>query len=234
MRSEKSGYELVRIRGGKFMMGSPESEEGRLDAEGPLREVRIPDLYMGRYPVTNRGYDRFLNENPDAPRPNYQADPRFNQPEQPVVGVGWDDAKRYADWAGLRLPTEAQWEYACRAGTDTRYYAGDLEEDLDRTGWHEGNAEGRLHAVGEKEPNAFGLHDMHGNIFEFVADDWHRNYEGAPNDGSAWIDDPVGVHMVLRGGGWSFSSKFHRSAMRARYSLGFTFMTLGFRLARDR
>ncbi|MCP4691295.1 MAG: formylglycine-generating enzyme family protein [Desulfobacterales bacterium] len=230
MKSEKSGYELTRIKGGAFMMGSPESEEGRMDSEGPLREVVVPDFYIGPYPVTNQQYGRFLEENPDAARPDYQADPRFNQPDQPVVGVNWESARRYAEWAGLRLPTESQWEYACRAGSRGRYYTGDAREDLDRAGWHEGNSGGRLHAVGEKEPNAFGLYDMHGNIFEFVEDDWHKNFEGAPNDGSAWIDAPRATHRVLRGGGWSFSADYSRSALRAKYSSGFTFMTLGFRL----
>ena len=131
---------------------------------GPQHEVEVPGFYMGRYPVTNEEYGRFLADNGDASEPEYWGDRKFNQPNQPVVGVSWNDAQRYAQWAGLRLPTEAEWEYACRAGTTTRYYTGDSEADLDRAGWYDGNSGGKLHPVGQKEPNAFGLYDMHGNV----------------------------------------------------------------------
>ena len=194
---EKIKYEMVRIPGGSFMMGSPESEEGRLHWEGPVHEVNVPGFEMGKYPVTNEQYGRFLQENPDAPEPEYWADRKYNQPRQPVVGVSWNDARRFAEWAGLRLPSEAEWEYACRAGTGTRYYSGDDEKDLDRIGWYAGNSGGRLHSVGEKEPNDFGLYDMHGNIWEWVGDVWHDNYEGAPTDGSPWVEKPKGSDRVV-------------------------------------
>ena len=125
---EKIDYELIRIPSGVFMMGSPESEEGRYSDEGPVHEVTVPSFEMGKYPVTNEQYGKFLEENPDATEPEYWADRRFNQPRQPVVGVSWEDARRFAAWAGLRLPSEAEWEYACRAGTRTRYYSGSTEE----------------------------------------------------------------------------------------------------------
>jgi formylglycine-generating enzyme required for sulfatase activity len=212
--SLKGSYELVRIPDGEFMMGSPTSEVGRSDFEDPLHKVSVPGLFMGRYHVTNEQYGQFMNENSDIPEPEFWANRQFNQPRQPVVGVSWEDAQRYAEWAGLRLPTEAEWEYACRAGTQTRYYTGDTEKDLDRAGWYDENSGDKLHPVGEKEPNSFGLYDMHGNVWEWVEDDWHKNYKGAPNDGRAWIDEPRGARRVIRGGGWGNVARLCRSAIR--------------------
>jgi len=227
------GYELVRIKGGVYSMGSTDSEEGRWNDEGPTHEVRIHDFYIGRYPVTNEEYARFLQENPDVKEPEFWADRRFNQPRQPVVGVSWDDAQQYARWAVLRLPTEAEWEYACRAGTSTRYYAGDTEEDLARAGSYGKNSGGQSHPVGEKEPNQYGLYDMHGNVWEWVEDDWHFNYNGAPNDGNAWIDKPRGANRVIRGGGWRVVARLCRSAVRISSLPGARGDGLGFRLSRS-
>ena len=106
--SEPGRYELVRIPGGRFHMGSPKAESERSNDEGPLHEVQVPDFYLGRYPVTNEEYGRFLRENPEVKEPEYWADRRFNSLRQPVVGVSWEDAWRYAAWAGLRLPSEAE------------------------------------------------------------------------------------------------------------------------------
>ncbi|MCP4623815.1 MAG: SUMF1/EgtB/PvdO family nonheme iron enzyme [bacterium] len=231
--ADRGGYELIHIPGGKFMMGSPKSEEGRDDDEGPLHEVRVKDFYLGRYPVTNEEYGRFLQENPKASEPEYWADRKFNQPRQPVVGVSWEDVQRYAAWAGLRLPTEAEWEYACRSGTRSRFYTGDTEKDLDRAGWYEKNSGERTHPVSEKEPNPYGLYDMHGNVWEWVEDDWHDTYKGAPDDGSAWVDDPRTADRVIRGGGWGNGAHFCRSAIRYNREPGGRGYLLGFRLARS-
>jgi formylglycine-generating enzyme required for sulfatase activity len=228
--ARRGGYELVRIPGGQFLMGSPDWEEGRLNREGPQHMVLVPDFYMGRYPVTNEEYGRFLSENTDTSEPEYWGNRKYNQPRQPVVGVGWDDARRYARWSGLQLPSEAQWEYACRSGTKTRYYSGDKEKDLDRAGWYDENSDDKLHPVGEKEPNAFGLYDMHGNVWEWVEDDWHENYRGAPKDGNAWIDDPRGSDRVVRGGSWYNSARYCRSAIRYWIGPGRRIINLGFRL----
>ncbi|MCP4692670.1 MAG: SUMF1/EgtB/PvdO family nonheme iron enzyme [Desulfobacterales bacterium] len=229
--SEISGYELVKIPGGVFMMGSPGDEKSRHRLERPLHEVHVREFHIGRYPVTNEEYGRFLNANPDAPEPKYWADRKYNQPDQPVVGVSWGDARRFAAWAGLCLPSEAQWEYACRAGADTRYHTGDAEADLGRAGWYDKNSGERLHPVGEKEANALGLYDMHGNVLEWVEDDGHVDYKNAPHDGSAWIDHPRGASRVLRGGGWFNSARVCRSAYRGRLSPGNRGMNIGFRLA---
>jgi formylglycine-generating enzyme required for sulfatase activity len=229
--AERGGYELVRIPGGAFVMGSPETEEGHCDDERPLRNLGVTDFYMGRYVVTNGQYAQFLRENPKVAEPEYWADRRFNQPGQPVVGVSWEDAQRYAKWARLRLPSEAEWEYACRAGTHTRYYTGDTEDDLKQAGWYHANSVGQPHSVGQKEPNAFGLYDVHGNVWEWTEDDWHGNYEDAPDDGQPWIDDPRGSQRVFRGGGW-FNFVLHcRSAFRGYDEPGFRDFDLGIRLS---
>ena len=224
---------MVYIPSGQFMMGSPESEKGRDSEEGLLLEVRLKAFYLGRYPVTNEEYGRFLSENPDEPEPEYWADRKFNQPRQPVVGVSWEDAQRYSAWSGLRLPSEAEWEYACRAGTGTRYYTGDKEKDLIRAGWYRENSGEQSHPVSEKEPNAFGLYDMHGNVLEWVEDDWYDNYKDAPDDGRAWIDDPRGADRVVRGGSWSSNALSCRAAYRSYYSPGLRSGSIGFRLARS-
>ncbi len=230
---EKGGYELVKIPGGVFRMGSPKNEKGHYNYESPLHEVRASPFYIGRYPVTNEEYGRFLRENPDAPDPKYWADSRFNKSMQPVVGVSWEDARLYAKWSGLRLPTEAEWEYACRAGTTTRYYTGNSDEDLHRAAWYSGNSGGRPNAVGEKEPNEYGLYDIHGNVWEWVEDDWHENYKGAPADGGAWVDSPRGAFRVFRGGSWFNSARYCRSAIRGNDSPDFRVNNLGFRLSRS-
>jgi formylglycine-generating enzyme required for sulfatase activity len=144
----------------------------------------------------------------------YWADRQYNQPKQPVVGVSWYDAKKFAEWAGLQLPSESQWEYACRAGTTTRYFTGDSQADLDQAGWYAGNSGDKLHPVGGKEPNAFGLYDMHGNVWEWCEDQWHESYEGAPKDGSAWVDREKGADRVFRGGAWCIIAVICRSAYR--------------------
>jgi formylglycine-generating enzyme required for sulfatase activity len=182
---------------------------------------------MGRYPVTNEEYGRFLTENPGVKEPGYWGDSRFNNPRQPVVGVSWDDAQVYAKWAGLQLPSDAQWEYACRAGTATRFYTGDKDSDLDLAGWHDENSDGKLHPVGEKEPNAFGLYDMHGNVWEWCSD-WYGKYS------SEAVTDPTGPSSgsdrVYRGGGWDVGARGCRSAYRNGRVPGYRLDSLGFRL----
>jgi len=224
IRSEPSGYELVWIRGGTFMMGS-----NQVDDEKPVHELIVPDFYMGRYPVTNEEYGSFI-EAAGYRKPLFWDKLRYNRRRQPVVGVGWDDAKAFAKWACLQLPSEAQWEYACRAGTTTRYYTGDSEEDLDRAGWYAENSGNKLHPVGEKEPNVFGLYDMHGNVWEWCEDHWHYNYAGAPVDGSAWVDQKGGTGRVMRGGSWFSVAGICRSACRYGGVPEFRDDDLGFRL----
>jgi formylglycine-generating enzyme required for sulfatase activity len=230
LQTSRGGYELVRIPAGKFLMGSPETEDDRFDREGPQHEVTVTDFYMGRYPVTNEEYGRFLEANPGIKEPEFWGYRNFNQSRQPVVGISWDNAKKFAEWVGLDLPSEAQWEYACRAGTTTRFYTGDTEDGLLRAGWFIKNSGERLHAVGEKESNEFGLFDMHGNVWEWCEDHWHQYYENAPNDGKAWVDKVCSSDRVLRGGAWSNSSGLCRSAYRIRDDPSSRFEVIGFRL----
>ncbi len=229
----RGGVELVRIPGGSFLMGSPDDEEGHLDNEGPQRRVELSDFYLAATPVTNAQYGEYLKARPDVEKPQYWGDAEYNQPQQPVVGVSWEEAQAYCEWAGLRLPTEAQWEYACRAGTTTRYHSGDTEEDLARAGWYDGNSDDRLHSVGQKEANAFGLYDMHGNVEEWCAENWTGSYEDAvhqPGDGLR--TEPVGyANRVLRGGYFINSARHARSAYRSNGKPDYRYDLVGFRPA---
>ncbi len=236
LKAKLGGYELVCIPAGEFLMGSLEKEEGRWEFEGPQHKVAVESFYMGRYPVTNEEYGRFLEENPEAKKPDDWGDRKFNQPNQPVVGVSWHDAEKYAKWAGLELPTEPQWEYACRAGTQTRFYTGDTVEDLDRAGWYDKNSGDRLHPVGEKEPNAWGLYDMHGNVWEWTRSLWGKKYDSPdfpypydPSDGRE--DMSSGAQRVVRGGSWDCGAGLCRSAYRDGHRPGLRIRGIGFRLA---
>lgn len=226
----RGGYELVRIPGSEFLMGSPDSEKDRRDDEGPQHTVRIADFYMGRYPVTNEQYGRFIDKYSKTTKPKHWTNSSYSQPREPAGRVSWEDAKQYARWAGLQLPSEAQWEYACRAGKKTRFHSGEKEWRLWRAGWYIINSGQKIHPVGEKKPNAFGLYDMHGNVGEWVEDDWHENYEGAPADGGAWINEPRGPLRVVRGGNYYNHAGACRSACRGREKPDSRPDYLGFRL----
>ena len=228
--TQNCGVELILIPGGRFMMGSPVGE-GR-DDEHPAHEVDIRQFYLGRYPVTNEEYARYLEANPNEKQPAYWADRRFNQARQPVVGVDWEEASRFAQWAGGRLPTEAEWEYAVRAGTTSRYFWGKSDTDADEYAWHYAHSQNTTHPVGVKRPNAIGLHDMVGNVWEWQQDRWHDNYHDAPGDGSAW-EDGKGSRRVIRGGPWVFEPGYLRSATRGRDDTDSRSSLLGFRLAQD-
>jgi sulfatase modifying factor 1 len=232
IRSRKGGCELVLVPGGRFEMGS---ELGPSD-ERPVHEVHVPAFYLGRYPVTNEEYARFLEENPGTKEPAYWADRRFNQPRQPVVGVSWNDAKTFAEWAGGRLTTEAEWEYAARSGGKKEEWAGTSEESaLGDYAWYSANSGDKTDPVGKKKPNGLGLYDMTGNVWEWVEDCWHESYEGAPADGSAWLEAGGGNcgRRVLRGGSWFNKPRYVRAAYRAGDDAVNRNCNLGFRLAQD-
>ena len=184
--------------------------------------------------MTNEEYGRYLQARPDAPKPGLWNDRQYNQSHQPVVGVAWDEARAYCEWAGLVLPTEAQWEFACRAGTKTRYYSGDGEEDLAKVGWYEANSEERLHPVGEKPANQFGLHDMHGNVIEWCRDVFDAGFYSKPE---STRKNPVcesgSEYRVVRGGSWFYFAGYCRSAYRGRDHPSFRDGGLGFRPSRS-
>ena len=225
----REGIELIGLPGGSFWMGSDTDEWGRDLDEGPQHEVSVGEFLLGRYAVSNAEYERFLAAHADARRPATLDDPRFNAPRQPVICVNWNEAQRFAAWIGGRLPTEAEWEYACRAGTSTSTYAGDLVDaansQLDAIAWHRGNSEGKPHPGGEKLPNSWGLYDMLGNVWEWCSD-LYEPYPSFPRKG--W-----GCEQVVRGGSWINRAKYARAARRDEAPASFEDERVGFRVAMD-
>jgi formylglycine-generating enzyme required for sulfatase activity len=232
---------MVLIPGGTFRMGSPDNEPERKDAEGPQHEVTVPTFLMGRYPVTQAQYEKVMETNPAA---GYDTD-RFVAPNKPVVGVSWDDAAEFCDRLAkqtdrpYRLPSEAEWEYACRAGTTTPFYFGKtLTTEVANYNGDYTYADG---PKGEYRKgttpvdhfgiaNAFGLSDMHGNVWEWCQDPWHENYDGAPTDGSAWIEGGDSSYRVIRGGSWYIYPRLCRSAYRNIYDPAYRDFSYGFRV----
>jgi len=221
--------ELIAIPGGTFYMGSRDGE-GR-DSEHPRHQVTVAPFYMGKYPVTQAQWQAVMGNNPA----------RFKGADRPVEQVSWNDAqeflsrlrsitgKRSLSGVEMRLPTESEWEYVCRAGTETAYAFGDDPVQLDKYAWFEGNSGGETHPVGQLQPNAWGLYDMHGNVWEWCEDTGHGNYNGAPTDGSAWAG---GLNRVLRGGSWGSGPRGVRSASRFGNDPADRYGLVGFRVLR--
>ena len=260
---------MVGIPAGTFTMGSPQSESGRFDSEGPQHKVEIKAFAFGKFDVTSEQFLTFLKETGHQPAPcNAMLDMRWHSPGHglasppfdadlprwPAVCLDWRDAERYIDWVNAkvraehpatarehgpyRLPTEAEWEYAARAGTTTARWWGDA------IGTSNANCNGcgspwdnRILAnVDSFRPNPFGLYGMLGNAWQWTADCWHQSYVGAPADGSAWSEPDCGKR-VMRGGSWSSLPVFIRSAARSGTARGdkdtdYSSLT-GFRVARD-
>ena len=225
------GMEFVEIPLGEFPMGSPSSESGRDDDEGPVHKVRIAKpFFLGAYEVTQRQWEQVMGNNPS----------HFRGGNRPVERVSWHDAqefirklcaKEHVGQGTYRLPTEAEWEYACRAGSRTRFYSGDDDPTLSRIAWHRGSSHGRTHEVGRKLPNAFGLHDMSGNVWEWCQD-WHDSGYYARSPVEAPGPD-AGFHRVARGGNWLYAPKLSRSANRFGFSPDERIGGVGFRVARS-
>ena len=219
-------FEMVNLPGGKFEMGS---KKGRflfmsIDDEQPVHSVTLKPFLIGKYPVTQLQWEAVMGSNPS----------KFKGPNRPVENVSWDEVQSFLRILGngFRLPSEAEWEYAARGGTNTEYSFGDNKSLLDEYAWFFSKSGSGTHPVGEKKPNPFGLFDMHGNVWEWVEDHWHDNYNGAPTDGSAWVDADTAAFRVVRGGGWFDFAVSCRSAIRAGGGPGNRRDNLGFRLSR--
>ena len=180
--------------------GSPEGEANRRKSEGPVHEVTLSPFLIAKYEVSQAVWKRVMGASPSE----------FKGDARPVEQVSWDDCQEFCEKTGLSLPTEAQWEYACRAGK-AGAFAGTGE--LDDMGWHEGDSSGTTQPIGEKLPNDFGLHDMHGNVSEWC-EDWYQ----ADSE-----------RRVLRGGGWHNAARFCRSACRGRFFPSTPGIVVGFR-----
>lgn len=213
--------EIVKIPKGNFTMGSPPQDLDRTDHKGPQHDVTIPAFYLGKYPITQGQWEAIMGSNPS----------NFKGANRPVECVSWNDAVKFCQKLSqkrggeYRLPSEAEWEYACRAGTTTPFYFGRrITTDL-------ANFDGsETTDVGSFPPNAFGLYDMHGNAWEWCQDTWHNNYEGAPTDGSAWIDENNNDFRIIRGGSWRSEPMYCCSADRFRNSPSDRGSIIGFRV----
>ena len=248
--------EMVVVPSGSFMMGSPPSEEGRHDSEGPVHRVTIGARFaVGVYEVTRGEFGRFVSSTGrsmgDGCRTREDGEwadrsgrswrsPGFSQTDlHPAVCVSWDDARAYVDWLSremgeaYRLLSESEWEYVARAGTTTRYHWGDAIGRNLANCWDCGSRwDGESTSpAGVFGANGFGLHDVHGNVFEWVEDCWHDSYAGAPRDGSAWKGGDCSRH-VLRGGSWLSVPRFLRAALRNWDDAGNRYNNVGFRVAR--
>ena len=228
--SSSTGMEFVLIPPGEFDMGSSSEEQDRSDSESPVHKVTIKNpFYMGKSSVTQRQWKKIMGNNPS----------HFKGEDQPVEMVSWNEVQEFVKKLNTaentdkyRLPSEAEWEYACRAGTQTRYSFGDDESKLNEYAWYAKNSGSKTHSISRKKPNPWGLYDMHGNIWEWVQDKWHENYNGSPSDGSIW-EDGDSFDRVSRGGSWYCDAESCRSAGRFRRDPDSLFSNLGFRLLRE-
>ncbi|MCJ7520830.1 MAG: formylglycine-generating enzyme family protein, partial [Dehalococcoidia bacterium] len=246
---------MVLIPAGEFMMGSPSGEGS--DDEHPQHTVYVDAFYMDKYEVTNAQYKKFCDTTSYVTEAEKKGSSwartgskwkemqgaNWRHPigpdsdidavlDHPVVHINWEDATAYAEWAGKRLPTEAEWEKTCRSGTSTKYSFGNSESQLGDYAWYDSNSGNKTHPVGQKKPNSWGLYDMHGNVWEWCSD-WYdlgyyavspsRNPSGPTN----------GQYRVVRGGSWDYYADCLRSARRFILTPSNSYDSIGFRCAQD-
>jgi formylglycine-generating enzyme required for sulfatase activity len=211
---------MIFVPGGSFKMGSAKGFFRH--SEKPQHDVTVQAFYIGKYQITQAQWEVVMGENPS----HFKGDPTL-----PVENVSWNDVKEFCGnlsqmtGKAYRLPSEAEWEYACRART-----TGDYAGDLDAMAWCGNNSDLKTHPVGQKQPNAFRLYDMHGNVQEWCEDVWHVTYNDAPTDGSAWLSVGDTSGRVIRGGSWSPINDC-RSAYRDYYFPDTRNKVIGFRVA---
>jgi len=237
------GIKLINLPAGSFLMGTGDTDHEWFCHSRPVREVRLDSFQLSVYEITQAQYEKVMGSNPSLMK---------GDDSRPVEQVSWLDAAAFcnklSELAGLmpcydirnrscifsrngfRLPTEAEWEYACRAGTDTKYYTGNSESDLELAGWYRANSQGTTHPVGQKKPNAWGLYDMHGNVWEWC-NDWLGNYADCRNENPRGPN--IGYSRVLRGGGWHYPAVGCCSAYRQRAKPEYRLSAVGFRIARS-
>ncbi|MHC4629704.1 MAG: formylglycine-generating enzyme family protein [Planctomycetota bacterium] len=231
----KTGLEMMLIPGGEFMMGDNRGE----DDEKPAHKVKISGFYMDKYEVTQAAYERMMGRNPA----------KFKGPDKPVERVSWFGAIQYCNMRslregltpcynldtlecnyeadGYRLPTEAEWEYACRSGTTTKYSFGNVQDKLDQHAWFKENANKTSHPVGQKRPDQWDFYDMHGNVWEWCNDYYSEDYyQKSP------VENPIGPaegdERVLRGGSWASGAQSVRSSSRYSETPGFADVCFGY------
>ena len=236
---------MILVHGGNFWMGSLETEESRKDAESPQHLVTVKSFFLGRYPVTQEQW-RIVAETYDRVNIELKPDPSsFKEGKRPVEQVSWYEAQEFCDRLAkktkrpYRLPTEAEWEYACRAGTTTPFYFGNtISTELanyDRNFTYANGVKGEYRK--ETTPvdhfniaNAWGLCDMHGNVSEWCQDHWH-SYYGAFVEGNAWVTDNLDSPRINRGGSWINAPRYCRSAYRLNNNPDVRYDNLGFRVS---
>lgn len=235
--------EMIIIPAGRFTMGSPPGERQRRSSEGPQREVDVPAFALGTRTVTFAQFDACVDAGGCSESPH---DRRWGRGNRPIINVSWHDAQEYVAWLSettgqrYRLPSEAEWEYAARAGSGTRFNTGDciLDSQANFNGLRQprgcprGAVSNRTSFAGTFDANAWGLYDMHGNVADWTADCWNANYSGAPIDGRAWLEGDCS-QAVHRGGGWFLAGDTLRSASRISVERDYRNFYLGFRVARD-
>ena len=224
-----NGVEFVNIPSGTFTMGSPSNEVDRSSSE-QQHQVTLSAFKMSKNEITFTQYDAFCDATGRTKPDDY-----WGRGNRPVINVSWNDAKAFADWMGCRLPTEAEWEYACRAGTTTPFNSGNnlttnqanYNGNYPYNGNQTGVYLGKTQSVGSYPSNAWGLNDMHGNVWEWCSD-WHDDY------GTGSQTNPTGPsagsYRVYRGGGWGFNAQYCRSSKRGGYYPSYSINSLGFRL----
>jgi len=222
---------LVFIEGDTFRMGTPEDNHEGHGRERPVHDVTVPSFYLAKYPVTQRLWQAVMGSDPE--RLAFKG-----SGSRPVERVSWDDAQEFIQKLNqltgerYRLPSEAEWEFAARGGIDSNGYKYAGSNKLKEVGWYDENSHGETKPVGLKFPNELGLYDMSGNVREWCEDVWHDNYEGAPDDGSAWVKGGEQNFRVVRGGSWYYFVNYCRVSYRFFDLADIRDYFFGFRLAR--